>query len=200
MGLPQPIAWARLAFLLGYFKRYLPATLLALVGALFYAVFSIFVLVVFQAILSDVLMTDEGVETLMSGGLAPSVEAPDADAEDVEAPGADTEDAGGDDEESGRPDLGDRIEEWLGIDLNLKQLLAEAYEWMKRRAGVDEDEVVGFVAVLLVFVMAGRSLSQFANGYFFQVIGLGGTNELRNDLYERILHQSSTILRRAPFG
>lgn len=180
-------------FLLRYFKRYLPAGALAVVGAISYAVFSIFIFVVFQAILSDVLMTDEGVDVLMSGGLGAPVEAPVEDT-------SNGPEVGPGDHEPETTGLGGRLEEWLGIDLNLKQLLAQTYEWMKQRAGIDESEVVGFVAVLLVVVLAGRSLSQFANGYFFQVIGLGGTNELRNDLYQRILHQSSTFYAEHPSG
>lgn len=181
-----------LRFLLRYFRDYLPSAAMAAVGAVCYALFSILVLVVLQAILSDVLMTDEGVEALLAGGLTHGAEAP-ADAADAavdeSAPGAPE-----------RPDVGDRLEEWLGFEVDLKSLLAGAYGKAKVVFGIDESNVVTFVAILLVVVMVGRSLSQFANGYFFQVIGLGGTNDLRNDLYQRILHQSSRFYSDHPSG
>jgi subfamily B ATP-binding cassette protein MsbA len=50
---------------------------------------------------------------------------------------------------------------------------------------------VWFVPLLFVAVFMLRSLADFASGYSFQRIGLGATNDVRNDLYRRILDQSS---------
>ena len=48
-----------------------------------------------------------------------------------------------------------------------------------------------FVPALLLLVFSTRSLAQFVSGYSFQRIGLGVTNDVRNDLYRQIIHQSS---------
>ena len=53
---------------------------------------------------------------------------------------------------------------------------------------------------LLVLVAVVRSLAGFLNGYAFQRIGLGATTDLRNELYRRILDQSSRFYAQHPSG
>jgi subfamily B ATP-binding cassette protein MsbA len=48
-----------------------------------------------------------------------------------------------------------------------------------------------FVPLLFVLVFAVRASANFVSGYSFQRIGLGVTTDVRNDLYRRILDQSS---------
>jgi subfamily B ATP-binding cassette protein MsbA len=78
--------------------------------------------------------------------------------------------------------------------------LAGGYASLKRRFGVDGDRVVYFVPLLFVAVFALRSLSDFLSGYAFQHIGLGTTNDIRNELYRRILEQSSRFHAAHPSG
>ena len=51
---------------------------------------------------------------------------------------------------------------------------------------------------MLVFLL--RSLADFVSGYAFQHIGLGVTTDVRNDLYRRILQQSSRFHAEHPSG
>ena len=80
------------------------------------------------------------------------------------------------------------------------EVLADGYASLKRRFGVEGDEVVYFVPLLFVAVFAARSLADFVSGYAFQHIGLGTTNDIRNELYRRILEQSSRFHAAHPSG
>ncbi|MCG8460660.1 MAG: ABC transporter ATP-binding protein/permease, partial [Holophagales bacterium] len=84
--------------------------------------------------------------------------------------------------------------------LDLEGRIMAAYTSLRERWGIGDDRVVYFVPLLLILVVAGRSLAQFTNGYLFQVIGLGATNDLRVALYRRILFQSSSFYTRHPSG
>jgi subfamily B ATP-binding cassette protein MsbA len=72
-----------------------------------------------------------------------------------------------------------------------KALLDRGYQSLKSWVGIDASSVHYFVPLLFVVVFAVRSLSNFVSGYSFQRIGLGVTNDIRNDLYRHILDQSS---------
>ena len=76
----------------------------------------------------------------------------------------------------------------------------DTYESIKRRLGVGLDDVVWFVPLLFVIVFLLRSLADFLSGYAFQHIGLGITTDIRNDLYRRILGQSSRFHADHPSG
>ncbi|HEX5758847.1 MAG TPA: ABC transporter transmembrane domain-containing protein [Thermoanaerobaculia bacterium] len=76
----------------------------------------------------------------------------------------------------------------------------DTYESLKRRLGIDGDDVVWFVPLLLVAIFLLRSLADFLSGYAFQHIGLGITTDIRNDLYRRILDQSSRFHAEHPSG
>jgi subfamily B ATP-binding cassette protein MsbA len=80
------------------------------------------------------------------------------------------------------------------------EALGRAYQSLKRRLGVEEHEVVYFVPLLFVAVFLLRSLADFLSGYAFQHIGLGMTTDIRNDLYRRLLEQSSRFHAAHPSG
>lgn len=84
--------------------------------------------------------------------------------------------------------------------LDLHDHLLSYYETLKSSLGIDDYKVVFFVPMLMALVVALRSLARFANGYLFQIIGLGATNDLRDDLYGRLLRQSSSFYSRHPSG
>lgn len=84
--------------------------------------------------------------------------------------------------------------------LNLAHQIDSSYASVKRRLGIGPAEVVYFVPFLLVIVFVLRSLADFTSGYAFQHIGLGVTTDIRNDLYRRILDQSSRFHAEHPSG
>ena len=84
--------------------------------------------------------------------------------------------------------------------LDLARQIDRSYQSVKRRLGVDGTNVVYFVPFLFVLVFLLRSLADFVSGYAFQHIGLGVTTDIRNDLYRRILEQSSRFHAEHPSG
>ncbi|HSS48001.1 MAG TPA: ABC transporter ATP-binding protein [Thermoanaerobaculia bacterium] len=84
--------------------------------------------------------------------------------------------------------------------LNLAHQIDSSYESLKRHLGINRDNVVYFVPFLFVLVFLLRSLADFVSGYAFQHIGLGVTTDVRNDLYRRILQQSSRFHAEHPSG
>jgi subfamily B ATP-binding cassette protein MsbA len=83
---------------------------------------------------------------------------------------------------------------------NLSRQIDESYDSLKRRLGIGPENVVYFVPFLFVVVFILRCLADFASGYAFQHIGLGVTTDIRNDLYRRILEQSSRFHADHPSG
>lgn len=73
----------------------------------------------------------------------------------------------------------------------LQAKFQNGYEALKARFNITSANVYIFVPVLFVVVFGMRSFSNFVSGYSFQRIGLGMTTDIRNDLYRRILDQSS---------
>lgn len=74
---------------------------------------------------------------------------------------------------------------------NLKRHFDNFYEYLKAVFGIDDNNVVYFVPLLVVVIFLLRSLANFVSSYSFQRIGLGMTTDIRNDLYRRVLEQSS---------
>jgi len=188
-----------LRFLGVYFKPYMAALFGALIAGLVYALANVLSLAVFQVVLSDVVLTDQSVAEVLSDA-ATGAEAPEATAGDA----AGAPDRAGDrssDEPAGEASGDVPDDSGLGLeDLDLHEQIMAGYEGLKLSFGVDQESVVFFVPTLLVFVIVLRSIARFVNGYLFQVIGLGATNDLRNDLYERILQQSSRFYGKHPSG
>ncbi len=92
-----------------------------------------------------------------------------------------------------------KVRHWLSA-FDLQAQFNRAYNGLKRRLGVNATNVVYFVPLLFVFVFLARSLADFLSGYSFQRIGLGVTTDIRNELYGRILHQSSRFHAVHPSG
>ena len=92
------------------------------------------------------------------------------------------------------------FEELFGFRIDLDQAFETLLDQLKAALGIDAQNVMWFLPLVFLGVFLLRSLAAFANGYLFQVIGLGATNDLRNDLYHRILHQSASFYTRHPSG
>ena len=60
--------------------------------------------------------------------------------------------------------------------------------------------MVFFVPLLVLAVFLVRSLAAIVSSYSFQHIGLGVMTDIRNDLYRRILEQSSRFHAEHPSG
>jgi subfamily B ATP-binding cassette protein MsbA len=84
--------------------------------------------------------------------------------------------------------------------LNLKRWLDRGYLAARHAFGVGPQGVVYFVPALFVLVFVVRALAAFLSGYAFQHVGLGITNDVRDDLYRSILEQSSSFHGRHPSG
>lgn len=77
------------------------------------------------------------------------------------------------------------------------------YHRLEETFDVGEDggrDTLYFVPSLMLGVFLLRSLAQFFSGYSFQRIGLGISTDVRNDLYRRIIGQSSRFHARHPSG
>jgi subfamily B ATP-binding cassette protein MsbA len=74
---------------------------------------------------------------------------------------------------------------------NLRGQLDALYESLKSFFGITPESVVFFVPALFFLVYMLRMISAFLSGYAFQHAGLGVTSDLRADLCDHMLHQSS---------
>lgn len=75
-----------------------------------------------------------------------------------------------------------------------------AYLGLKRAFGVTPETVIYFLPLMLICIFLLRSLADFVSGYTFNRISLGVTNDIRNDLYDSVLMQSSRFHARHPSG
>jgi subfamily B ATP-binding cassette protein MsbA len=100
---------------------------------------------------------------------------------------------------SGKPAAGHQVN-ILGRRGDLPRHFEGAYKSLKKRWGIGPREVMWFVPALLVIIAVVRSVAGFLSGYAFQRIGLGATTDLRNELYRRILEQSSRFYAEHPSG
>ncbi len=162
------------AFLGGYFRRYVPLGLLAVAATAIFAVSTVTLLALFRPILSEVLLADKGE---LKGVAAVALAEETAE---EKGPGW--------------------FEEVFGFRIDLDQALESLLAGIEAALGIDSQNVVWFLPLVFLAVFLLRSLAAFANGYLFQIIGLGATNDLRNDLYGRILYQSSSFYARHPSG
>jgi len=84
--------------------------------------------------------------------------------------------------------------------LNLKRMAHDGYSSLKRRLGIEPQDVVWFVPILFIGVYLARAAMDFFSGYAFQRVGLGVINDVRNDLYARLIEQSSAFHSLHPSG
>lgn len=171
-----------------YFRRYTLWALISLAGIAFYAVTTAMVPVLVEPIFREVLLTDvpdtfRAVSEALPGG----EKKPDAAKEATAA----------------EPEAKPKPKTWLerlGHKLDLNARLIGLYEGAKRRFGVGPEDVVYFVPLLFVVIFLSRSVADFISGYSFQRIGLGITTNIRDDLYDHVLGQSSRFFARHSSG
>ena len=168
-----------LSFLLRYFRRYLGWGALAVVATLLFAASSVALVHLVEPLFGEVLMAADEDLPQEAKLLRPSVADGDAAAKDGKAEG------------EGR---GEAARRWL------KGLFDRGFAWLRQRLGVGDDGIVYFVPALFLALFLLRAFADFANGYAFQELGLRGTNALRNDLFRRVLSQSSTFHAQHPSG
>ncbi|HWN44486.1 MAG TPA: hypothetical protein VNW71_19845, partial [Thermoanaerobaculia bacterium] len=148
------------AFFWHYLRRYTGWAMLAAVGIVAYASAQAATGALLQPIFREVLLAkSDGSLPLPGISASPASE---RGAEEVEETGV-------------LADLKKRF--------NLQRQFDRSYNSLKRRVGVEGDEVVYFVPLLFVGVFLLRCLADFVSGYAFQNIGLGVTTDIRNDLY-----------------
>ena len=160
-----------------YLRRYTGWAMLAAVGIVVYASAQAATGALLQPIFGEVLLAKN--QAASPVGALPGVASAPAEAARPQKPGV-------------LQDIKQRF--------NLQRQFDETYTSLKRRLGVEPDEVVYFVPLLFVIVFLLRSLADFVSGYAFQNIGLGVTTDIRNDLYRNILGQSSRFHGEHPSG
>ena len=167
-------------FLLRYFRHYVAWAIVAIFAAFLYGGLTAGIVALIEPVFAEVLLAGEQAPSML-GSLGESGSSTD-DAEQVQG-----------------QDPGGRLERFFAR-FQLKERLDTGYESLKRRFNIDTDNVVYFLPLLVVIVFLMRSLSNFVSTYSFQRIGLGVTNDLRNDLYRQVLTQSSRFHAQHPSG
>ncbi|MDY7095274.1 MAG: ABC transporter ATP-binding protein [Acidobacteriota bacterium] len=173
-----------LRFFWPHLRRYVPWAVTAFLAVLLFAATTAGMISLIEPIFSEVLLA--GDETPSALGFLGG----DSDDE-----GAATGDSASDSAEAASSE--DAVEEPVPIweewaeSLDLEGHLTAAYEGLKRRFGIDAQSVVYFLPLLFVLIYAIRSLASFVSGYSFQRVGLGVTTDIRNQLYGKLLQQSS---------
>jgi subfamily B ATP-binding cassette protein MsbA len=162
------------AFLWDHLRRYSGWGAIAIAAILVFALSTAVLASLIEPIFGEVLLTKEALPYGVGA-------APDAAA----AEGA------------GKADQ--RLPDWLSA-IDLQALFNRGYLELKRKLGVEGDDVVYFVPLLFVAIFLLRSLADFLSGYSFQRIGLGVTTDLRNELYDQILHQTNRFHAAHPSG
>ncbi|MEM8960084.1 MAG: ABC transporter ATP-binding protein [Acidobacteriota bacterium] len=159
-------------FLWRYIKKYSHWIFLVLLASGVYVITTLVMVSLLRPLFSEVLLATE------------------SDLESLSVPGLAT---GGDSGQSG-------AEEQLGVEVpDLHSAVDEGLAALKSWLAVPEDSL-SFLPILFAVILLVRSLGAFFNGYLFQIVGLNASNDLRNDLYGRILAQSSRFYDRHPSG
>jgi subfamily B ATP-binding cassette protein MsbA len=156
-----------LSFLWRYGRRYSGWILIAVISVFTYALATGGLVALVEPIFGEVLMTDQ-----RPGGVSPAAAEPVVEVAKAVVP----------------------PESWLERvkeKVDLRSALKGGYASLKRRLGITEANVVYVVPMLMVVVLLLRSLASFFSGYSFQHIGLGMTTDMRNDLFRRVVEQSS---------
>ena len=167
------------AFLLRYLRRYWRWALLAVAATVVYAAATLLLIQLVEAIFREVLQyRGQGLPKEVAAIVAPADAAPTGTASATGAAAGAANQA--------------RV--------FLNQVLVRGYDTLKARFGIGPAQAIYFVPLLFVVVFLLRSLADFLNGYAFQRIGFGATTDLRNDLYERTLAQTSRFHLEHPSG
>lgn len=172
-------------FLWRYFRPYWPVASVAVVTVVVYAITTILLLAIFQPILAEVLVADsQALQGTPLASMAQEKAAGDQAAGDQAAANP------------AEATVFERLKKAVDLQGNFDRF----YNGLKARLGIDASNVVYFLPALFVAIFLLRSFSDFFNNYLFQVIGLGATNDLRSDLYQRLLHQSARFYSDHPSG
>ena len=83
---------------------------------------------------------------------------------------------------------------------NLQAAFLSVYRGIKQFFGVGPRGVVFFLPALIISLFVIRAVVSFFSGYAFQRTALGVTNDVRNDLYNSVLEQSSRFHADHPSG
>ncbi|REK11707.1 MAG: ABC transporter ATP-binding protein, partial [Acidobacteria bacterium] len=180
---------ALVPFFWNYLRRYLIWAAVCGVALAAFAVTSAGMIALTPVLLQEVLQTRQTPSlslAAMTGGQR-AEPATEGELSPPDDPGEGT--AGGQDEGLARVrGLGERIQQ------GVKGWFGDLYRDLGLLLGVSEENrllnPLYFAPLLFVVVFAGRSLAAFVSGYSFQRIGFGVTTDVRNDLYDAILHQS----------
>jgi subfamily B ATP-binding cassette protein MsbA len=171
------------SFFWSYLRKYAGWSMLAAAAILFYAAATAGTAYMLKPIFGEVLLSDNhdmgGLGGLAGGFAAPRGVAP----------------KGG-----GREKAEPALLKDLNRRFDLSRQIDDSYESLKRRLGVDGRSVVYFAPLLFVLIFLVRCVADFISGFAFQNIGLGVTTDIRNDLYRRILDQSSRFHADHPSG
>jgi len=160
------------AFLFRYFRRHLAWAGIAAIATLLFAAASVALVHLVEPLFGEVLMASEEQLPEEAKLLRPS------------SPG-----------EGGAPaQRGGEARRWL------KGLFDRGLTGLRQALDIDDDEAVYFVPALFLALFLLRAFADFANGYAFQELGLRATNALRNDLFRRVLSQSSAFHAQHPSG
>jgi ATP-binding cassette, subfamily B, bacterial MsbA len=188
-------------FLWRRLRRYTGWMMVAFAAILTFAVATALLASLIEPIFGEVLLTEGGLPFGMGAGTEPAAPPPaSADGVDSDVAAADAADAPDSPDSPGGAVAGDGgLPEWLSV-IDLQAWFDRGYEGLKSRLGVTPAEVVYFVPLLFVAIFLLRSIADFLSGYAFQRIGLGVTTDIRNELYGRILHQSSRFHADHPSG
>lgn len=170
-------------FIWSYVRRYTGWALLAVVSILTFAVATAGLVALLEPIFGEVLMAGEQARPALGIGAAGSAGG-----------------GGGAEGAPGQKAPADDLLTDLRRRFDVAEQIDDTYDSIKRRLGIDANDVVWFVPLLFVGVFLLRSLADFVSGYSFQHIGLGITTDIRNDLYRRILDQSSRFHSEHPSG
>ncbi len=170
-------------FFFQYFRRYLGWAALAAFTALLYGASAAVVIALSEPLFDEVLLAGDYAPAML--GLSEESDA--------------TELADGSAEPESLQDAGQRLKAFFAK-LKLKDLLDRGYRRLRSSLGITDQSVVYFVPLLIVGIFLFRCLTGFVSGYGFQRIGLGVTNDIRNDLYRQILDQSSRFHEEHPSG
>ncbi|HEY0783728.1 MAG TPA: ABC transporter ATP-binding protein, partial [Thermoanaerobaculia bacterium] len=180
-GRPASPSSGTRAFLWEHLRPYLGWAALALVGILLFAAATAAVVSLIKPVFAEVLLAGDSTPDPLAGLTSGAGGA-----------GAHAATAGS----HAKPTPLDRWKKKLSVAGQLDR----GYASLKRHLGVTPDNVVYFVPLLFVAVFLLRSLADFLSGYAFQHIGFGMTTDIRNDLYRRLLRQSSRFHAEHPSG
>ncbi len=181
-----------LGFLLHYARSYWRWAILALGATAIYAASTVILIQLLEPIFTEVLQIGS---SAMPGGLGALLPADGGVSVGAAAPAAGA--AGAPPTADSAPDV---LQEAKKARVFLDRLLHDGLEALKAAFNVTPAQVIYFIPLLFVAVFILRSFTDFLNGYAFQQLGLGATNDLRNDLYARTLAQTSRFHAEHPSG